>query len=493
MKIRANNLLPICLAFAVAALVPSAPAWGRIVVDDSAPEPAPEKAGIHVPGPHDGADDTNKAEGPAQDSLSFLNKDQLHGILIGIDGSGLRWQSPEAHDPIVFKTDQIAQVKLDSHKVDPTAKSAQRVGLTNGDEFPGNIVSLDDKTLVFDTWYAGRLSIPREMLRRITPLSDANSAIYEGPTSIEGWTVGHMGGGRSWTFRDGALVGTNYGTIGRDVRLPDMSELEFDAVLRGNSQFSIGIYSDRSDSFGNCYMLQLSNGYTELQRYSRNGGSNDLGSTQLQNIMRREKTHIELRTNKEKKSIWLLVDDKMVKEWTDPAEFNGGGGNIIFSCQPGTFVKISNIKVSKWDGKFDDAPAQGQKTAEDSVQLANEDKVTGQLTSIKEGKMKFSSSYAELNIPLERIVQIDLAAAHGDQSKPTPTDVRAYFPEGGSVTMQLMQWDAKGCTGSSPNFGTANFSADAFTRILFNLPAQQQNVNSDESGPDAGSSDQGDQ
>ena len=66
---------------------------------------------------------------------------------------------------------------------------------------------LDDKTLVLDTWYAGRLSIPRAMLRGITPLSDANSAVYEGPTGMEGWTIGRMGAGRSWIFRDGALIG----------------------------------------------------------------------------------------------------------------------------------------------------------------------------------------------------------------------------------------------------------------------------------------------
>jgi hypothetical protein len=56
-------------------------------------------------------------------------------------------------------------------------KSAQRIGLTNGDEFPGNIVSLDDKILVLDTWYAGRISVPRSMLRRITPLSDSGPAV----------------------------------------------------------------------------------------------------------------------------------------------------------------------------------------------------------------------------------------------------------------------------------------------------------------------------
>lgn len=484
------------IAFAaLLALIAAPPAWARIVVDDSAPEPAPEKTGIHVPGPNDGTDTAGKDQSaPAQDTLSFLNKDQLHGILLGIDqDTGLRWQSPEAHDPIVFKTGQVAQIRLDSHKAATEGKSAHRVGLTNGDEFPGNIVSLDDKTLVLDTWYAGRLSIPRAMLRRITPLSDADASLYEGPTGLDGWSIGRMGGGRSWSFRDGALIGTNYGTIGRDMKLPDMSSIEFDVVMRGNSQFSIGLYSDRADNFGNCYMLQLSNGYTELQRYSRNGGSNDLGSTQLQNVMRHDKSHIELRTSKDKKSIWLLVDDKMVKEWTDPADFNGAGGNVIFACQPGTFVKISNIKVSKWDGKFDDSSASNEKTSEDTVELANEDKVSGHLESIRDGKARLSSSYADLNIPIERIEQIDVASDHADQAKQVASDVRAYFPEGGSVTMQLTHWDAKGCAGSSPNFGKATFSPDAFAKIMFNLSAQQENDNSDDSGMDTGGSDQGDQ
>jgi hypothetical protein len=474
---------------ALLALLSATPAWARIVVDDSVPDTSPEP-GIHVPGPNDAGGDAEKT-GPAQDTLSFLNRDQLHGILLSIDSNiGLHWQSPEAHDPIVFKTGQISQIKLDSHKPPVSISAAQRIGLTNGDEFPGNIISLDGSVLVLDTWYAGRLSIPRAMLRRITPLSDANSSLYEGPTGIDGWTVGRVGAPRSWTFHDGALVGTNYGSIGRDVKLPDMSAIEFDLVLRGNSPFNVGIYSDRADNFGNCYMLQVTNGFVEMQRYSRNSGSNDLGSTQLQNVMRHDKSHIELRTDKEKKSIWLLLDGKIVKEWTDPAEFNGGGGNLIFSCQPGTYVRISNIKVSKWDGKFDDTSSPGAQTDEDSVQLANEDKVTGHLESIQDGKAKFSSSYAELNIPIERIGQVDLATAHSDQAKSTPTDVRAYFPEGGSITMQLTQWDSKECTGTSPNFGKANFSPDAFTRILFNLPAQQQNQDSDDASFDSDSSDQ---
>jgi len=469
------------------ALVAADPAWARIVVDDSAPEPPAET--IHVPGPDDNGD---AAKGPQQDSLTFLNKDQLHGILIGLDEAGLHWQSKESRQPIIFETDQVSEIKLDSHKEPATAKSAHRIGLTNGDELPGNIVTLDDKTLVLDTWYAGRISIPREMIRRITPLADSNAAVYEGPTGTDGWAISRMGGGRVWTFRDGSFIGTSYGTIGRDVKLPPVSNVAFDVVLRGNCQFSVGLYSERPDSFSNCYMLTLANGFTELQRLSPNGGSNSLGSTQLQNVIRHDVSHIELRTDKNKKSIWLLVDGKVAKEWTDPAEFNGGGSSIIFSCQPSTFVKISNIKVSKWDGKFEDAPAPGDASAQDAVELANNDKVSGGLESIKDGLAKFSSSYAELSIPLGRVSEVDFASAHSSVVKEKAGDVRAYFAEGGNVTMQLTGWDAKGAAGASPNFGTATFSPDAFSRLLFNLPAQEQN-SSDDAGLDNDSPDQGDQ
>jgi hypothetical protein len=474
-------------AFAFLALLAS-PAWARIVVDDSEPEPAPENAGVNVPSPAGAGAGAQTAIPQALDTLSFLNKDQLHGLLLGIDqSSGLRWQSPEARDPIVFKTGQLSEVKLDSHKASSLGRSAQLIDLTNGDQFPGNIVSLDDKILALDTWYAGRLTFPRAMIRRITPLADNGAAIYEGPDGLDGWSLGRMAGGRSWEFRDGAFIGSSYGTIGRDVGLPDMSKVEFDLVLRGN-QFAVGIYSDRADNFGNCYMLQLSPGYTELQRYSRSNGSNDLGSVQLQNAIRGDSSHIELRSDRTRKSIWLLIDGKIIKQWTDPADFNGLGGNILFSCQQGTFVKISNIKISKWDGKFEDMDDSADKSDNDAIQLANDDKVSGHLDSIHDGNAKLSSSYAELNIPLDRVGQIDFAGAHSSQAGETPSDVRAYFPDGGCVTMQLLQWDDKGCAGSSPNFGKAIFSPDAFARIVFNLPAQKAAAEA-ESDDDSGQTD----
>jgi hypothetical protein len=460
MKIRALTLM---------AFLAATPAWARIIVDDSAPEPGPEQ-GIHVPTPAIGA---SADAAPQQDTLSFLNKDQLHGYLLAIDADGsLHWQSPEARDPIVFKNGEVSQIKLDSHQHAATISEA-RIVLTNGDILPGNIVSLDDKTLALDT------------------LSDAANIQYAGPTSLDGWIAGRMGNSGSWSYKDGTLIGASYGTIGRDVKLPDMSSLSFDLSMQGNQQIGIGIYADHPDNTGNCYMLQLSSGFAELQRYSRNTGSTVIGNAQMQNAIRHDRTHVELRSSKDKKSIWLLLDGKMMKQWTDPADFSGGGGSIIFAAQPGSIVRISAIKVSSWNGKFDESASPTGKTGSDSVQLANDDKVTGHLESIQDGKAKFSSDYAELTIPLERIEYLDLANTGSGQAKSASTNVKAWLPDGGNITMQLTQWAAKTCTGSSPNFGTATFSPDAFTRIEFNLQAPERNAaDVDNSNTDTDNTDQ---
>ena len=68
----------------------------------------------------------------------------------------------------------------------------QAVTLTNNDELPGTLVSMDDKSLVLDTWYAGKITIPRDMVKGITPLKTGEGTLYEGPTGLDGWTLGQQ-------------------------------------------------------------------------------------------------------------------------------------------------------------------------------------------------------------------------------------------------------------------------------------------------------------
>jgi len=438
--------------------------------EDSAPAPANATG---VPNPND---TTAAAEKPAQsDLLRFANKDSLHGSFLAVDKDGVHFKSLEAKDPIVFQTANLSDVRLDSHKPPANAtQPTQAVTLTNNDELPGTLVSMDDKSLVLDTWYAGKLTIPRAMIKGITPLKTGGGTLYEGPTGMEGWVLGNNGNRvKSWSYRDGALISTSYGTIGRDMKLPDVASIAFDVVSRGQAQLQVGIYCDQADNFGNCYMFQINNNYIYLQRYSRNG-MNMVGEQQPVMLrgamMRSDKLHLDIRVSKPAKTIWLYVNGNMLKQWTDPGEFAGTGTKMIFSSQQGMYAKISGIKVSSWDGKpEDDSTASTVKSKEDSIKMANSDRVSGKLKKIEDGKAIFASSYADLTIPLDRIEQIDMSSDGADQAKKNADDVRAYFADRGSITIELQSWDEKKVTASSPNFGTAVFSPDAFQRVQFNL------------------------
>ncbi len=461
-------------------------ARAEIVLSATPEENAPkEKNGtINVPKPKDDTGAKPAAQAPS-DSLLFINNDILHGLLIGVDqATGVRWKNPEAKEAIEFKAANVSVIKLHT-RAQPPQKHQFSVRLTNEDELIGDIASLDAEKLDLDTWYAGRLSIPRKMLRAITPLHSGALTIYDGPTGMEGWKSGENRG--AWRYKDGALIATSTGPLGRDLKLPDMSSIDFDVSWRPNLQLMISLYTDTVENYGgNCYMLQLNSNYCYLQRMRPNGGSNNLGQAQIESLQRKSKARISIRVNKEQKLIALLVDGVLVKQWTDRGEFAGKGGGLVFYSQGQGLMKISSIRVMPWDGKFEEHGSVADKSKEDSVRMENNDKVSGKLEGIKDGNMQFSSSFAKLEIPLKRIEQVEFAADGSASPKPAATDVRAFFAGRGQVTFALEKWDDKGVSAKSVSFGAATFSPMAFERVQFNLdrqPAKEEDIDAIE--PDA--------
>lgn len=468
-------LLPLLIALAVS------PLHAAIIIDDAPQDvPAPAVKPIDVPKPKDATATSGNKGALLTDTMRFVNNDSLHGSFLGYEKEGnVRWKSPESKDPIVFQATNLTEIKLDSHKPPASATPATHaILLTNNDEIPGNLVSMDDKVLTLDTWYAGKLLIPRDMVRTITPLKTSSSILYQGPTSLDGWTPGpRFNNAVAWAYRDGSLISTNYGMIGRDVKLPSLASVDLDVMSRGNSQLCISLYSDRADNgnMTNCYMFQINGSYISLQRLTPNG-QNNFGGEQLQlpgNVMLHDKMHIGIRMNKDTKTFWLYINGNMVKQWTDPAEFAGKGTSLIFMTQQqGGYTRISNIKVSTWDGEIESNHTAGEKAKEDNIKMENQDKVSGKLKSIADGKALFTSSYADLTVPLDRIEEINMSSEGADQAKRNAGDIRAYFADRGSITMQLESWDEKQATATSPNFGKATFSPDAFQRLQFNLNRQ---------------------
>ena len=176
--------------------------------------------------------------------------------------------------------------------------------------------------------------------------------------------------------------------------------------------------------------------------------------------------------NKQKKQIGLLIDGGLVKDWIDSDSFAGTGTAIRFVHQGQGAVKLSNIKVTEWDGQFDDPISITPNKTQDIARLRNGDRVPGAVKSIHNGKMKVEAPGNTLDIPMSRVKQIEFAGNNPPKKNSTNL-VRAFFTNGGSLTFELQKWTPDALLAKSENFGTITFKPNAFSRILFDLDADQ--------------------
>lgn len=410
-----------------------------------------------------------------EESLEFLNGDKLRGRLTGIEADGtVQWSHPEAKAAIQFSPRHLARINLDPNAGRGKGGDGFMVRLVNGNELPGKIMSMDKDHLVLNTWFAGTLTIPRKHVVSFRPVRVGN-LLYEGPVNMEEWTTGRVGQGRGWRFRDGALVSSRPGLIGRDMKLPDVAKIDFDLAWTGNLGLLISLYAPNVESYSsNCYLLQMNAGYIYLNRSSNRGGQNNLGQTQVEELARRNKAKVGLRINKEQKTVALLLDGVMVKQWRDPGEFAGAGGGLAFYAQGQGSIVISRLQVAEWDGRMDDTgPTDASGTEQDSISLVNRDKVSGTIQKIEDGQLHLTSAFAPLTIPLERLDRVELAGASSEGIKDDDSMVRIGLPNDGVIVVKLERMNRERAAVLSPSFGKAEFNPQAFRHIDFNLKRER--------------------
>jgi hypothetical protein len=439
-----------------------------------------------------------------RDTMEFLNGDVLRGAFLSLDDKGgVRWQHASIKPVLTVNPSGIYKVRLPQGKITRSQRPDCAVRLVNGDELLGNLVSLDETNLQLETWYAGTLNLPRPGLQSLTMGLGRYQVLFEGPTGMEGWSTeanpNAFGGGmvvingvlqaqparkmsNGWQYKDDAFYGIGSGSLGRDFKLPPVSNIEFDLTWRGYPQLSVSFYTDTLKGYGgNAYVLQISYRNLYLRRQQSTGASANLGQMELP-ALSRNKARFSIRTDREKKLIALFIDDTLVKQWTDNAELIAGGTGLLFTLQGGQqAMKLSGIRIAEWDGRLDDLSAVTASPKEDLAKLANKDKVSGTLKSIRDGKMSFATAFAVLEVPLSRINQIEFAPTARQTNQFNAKEVRVIFADQGRLTMQVERWDDQQVVGKSIYFGQAKFAPSAFAAIQFNLDKQKVDTDAFES------------
>ncbi|MEO7297135.1 MAG: hypothetical protein ABI042_01015 [Verrucomicrobiota bacterium] len=413
--------------------------------------------------------------------LEFLDGSALHGQLGSIDpASGVNWKYADAKNFILFRPANLAWIRfplMENSRSTPLENTCE-FHFANGDEFYGNFISLNETEMELQTWFGGKFKTPRESVRSLRFFPKGPGLLYEGPTDTNGWNFGKNLNTKPWEYRDGAFVGNSPSTLGRDLKLPGSSRVEFDLGWKAPFNLVFSFYTDVFDGFNyniSSYMFFITPGNISLQRINTGTGSAMLGRTDfIPAMLNKNKVHLEFRGNQAENFLEVLVDGKSVNQWKDPAGWNGKGSGILFYTQTeGAAVTISNIKAAEWDGRVGGEASTNSPVGADLIYLVNRDQVPGKIISSRDGNLKIGVATNTLEIPLSRITQINLGATKTNAPANHPWEIQASISGGGKISFTLEKWNDQKVFGQNKNFGQITLDPRLIRQIRFN-PSQRK-------------------
>ncbi|MBI5800312.1 MAG: hypothetical protein HZA92_06230 [Verrucomicrobia bacterium] len=436
----------------------------------------------------------------AVDVLQLLDGSSLHGVLEAIgEAKGIRWKHPASAAPIEFLPRNAHQIRF-AQVAPPLAQSSAhqtcRFRFLNGDELTGNLLSLDATHIELETWFAGKLRAPRAGVQSLAFLARGFATIYDGPTGLGGWSTGPTPA--AWQLRDGVLTGGANAFMGRDLKLPPQSRIEFEVGAAAALNLYVSLYTDSTERFNfasSGYQFHLGPGYVNLMRGQGQFGMQHLGQAQIPVPIPGRKLRVEIRADLLASAVTLLVDGNVIQQWNDPsvakpavpaldpnlppfvAEAVRDAARARGPSLPGTGISffmlnggidLSGIKVSAWDGRPIEPEAVATNFTGHLVRLANQDRALGEVRAIRDGKLTLAATAGSLEIPLTRVTHVILAAIAPPATNRPAGEMHARLSSGETLALTQPRWDGRQLAGMSPHFGPLQLDTRWVRLLRFN-------------------------
>ena len=421
--------------------------------------------------------------------IRFANDDVLYGFPEAIKPRELVWNSPLLARPATFLLDKVLDVSLSPSLPENEADHAATVTLTNGDAIRGQLASVTDEAISLDTWFAGRMSFKRPMVSSVN-IDHRTNWLYRGPSGMDGWK--QSADPPVWTYNRAAFRASGEGGIAHADLLPDECSVSFDAAWKGDSiRLRVILFSDdpSTDNPNSGYDFSFMRGSV----HARNCRTQSfLGSAQTPALLETDKIHVEIKASTKTNRVALHINGRVVEVWSDPdaGQVAFGRGLHFISGSP-LPLRVSDIRVAPWDGMIERMPEprpgfnrrfgfpdlnlddeevpEKKPEPEPRMELANGDTLAGEVNSIKDGVITMKTPLGDIRLPVSRLRTVQLKPAEAERARRYNGDVRAWFPDGGSIVFRLESDGDGTLTGYSQNFGTATFKTTAFSRIQFNI------------------------
>jgi hypothetical protein len=343
------------------------------------------------------------------DDLTLADDARLTGTIRSIDEAGvIHLTSDLSPDPIRLVADSVEKVKFSISDAESSSLGSL-VELTNGDVLPGGIENLDDVYLQVMTPDAGRLTIPRKVIKSIQFGVQKRKVIYAGPKSLEEWSR-DADGQSGWGFAGNALVANGPARASRALDAPRQFVLKFTLKWQASPSFQVYFAdpltpkTDRVDR----YYLQFNGAGMEVKRESSKG-------KRFQSVILLARTpdqypasqlDVELRVDRQTSRIHLLLNGEPEGAGIDPVGDPppASGVSLVNAAVVGSTQEVSQIEVLEWDtSKARHRSEERGDPTKDSLISREDDRWSGSLGSIRkapEGTLfSFKSDFQDA--PLE--------------------------------------------------------------------------------------------
>ncbi|MBN1863881.1 MAG: hypothetical protein JW808_03160, partial [Victivallales bacterium] len=158
--------------------------------------------------------------------LYFKNGDRVRGDFLGIEAGRILWKYPGVPELIRFPLENAGEIRQNLPAPKHHGSHEGMVCLTNGDRLPGYIVGMDDKRVLLDTPFTGRLSLSRPMISEMSR-AEAGTTLYIGPKQSDEWqSLDRLSGMmKNFEIRDETLILPPLAFAVCDVSLPDSAHI----------------------------------------------------------------------------------------------------------------------------------------------------------------------------------------------------------------------------------------------------------------------------
>ena len=323
------------------------------------------------------------------DILTLADDTRLTGSVRSINESGVvELGSVLSPEPVLLKSGGVTKVEFDATQ-SQTTPLRTRVELTNGDELPVTVESLDDKNLTVITADAGPLVIPRTALKSMQLSAHPREIIYSGPRNLAEWSrSGEQA--KNWTFANQSLVANGPASVSKNFETPQQFVIKL--TLKWQTMPSFQIYFadllEQDEEPQDRYYLQFNSAGLEIKRESSQGKrfQTVISLNRTPDQFTSNEIKLEIRVDRKASRLHLLINGEAEGAGVDPvaAPPAGNGVRLVNSAPAGTTQEIRAIEVAEFDhaGTRHRSEDRGQAKT-DSMISRDDDRWSGQLSGVK--------------------------------------------------------------------------------------------------------------